>query len=171
VLTAIPAEQTGPLLAGRAPILAAEAYAARAAPCWTAMVAFAEALDPGFDGAELDGPMAWAARERSKPGRPVVEAWTLQASPEWTRAHLEDDATSVAATLSTAFRERFDAPAPVHLAAHRWRYARVETAIGTAFTWDATLGIGTCGDWRLGPRVEAAWRSGRALGEAVAARL
>ena len=29
---------------------------------------------------------------------------------------------------------------------------------------DPALGLGVCGDWRLGPRVEWAWTSGDALG-------
>ncbi len=60
-------------------------------------------------------------------------------------------------------------PAPVHLAAHRWRFSLLEQALGEPFLWDPALRLGYASDGCLGGRVEAAWLSGRALGEAVAA--
>jgi predicted NAD/FAD-dependent oxidoreductase len=45
----------------------------------------------------------------------------------------------------------------------------VEQAAGAPFLWDAQARIGACGDWCLGPRVEAAFDSGEALAAAVAA--
>jgi cobalt-zinc-cadmium resistance protein CzcA len=47
---------------------------------------------------------------------------------------------------------------------HRWRYALVERAAGSAYGFEPALGVATCGDWRLGPRVELAWTSGHTLG-------
>jgi predicted NAD/FAD-dependent oxidoreductase len=70
-----------------------------------------------------------------------------------------------AAQLLAAFAP--DAPAPVQRAAHRWRYALVETPLGESCLWDPASGIGVCGDFCLGPRVEAAWLSGTALASAV----
>jgi predicted NAD/FAD-dependent oxidoreductase len=58
-------------------------------------------------------------------------------------------------------------PTPIHLAAHRWRYALVETPLGAPFLHDAARGLGACGDWCLGPRIESAWLSGVALGRAL----
>jgi predicted NAD/FAD-dependent oxidoreductase len=52
---------------------------------------------------------------------------------------------------------------PYVSAAHRWRYAMVEQAAGRAFLWNESMRIGACGDWCLGPRVEAAFESGEAL--------
>jgi renalase len=59
-------------------------------------------------------------------------------------------------------------PAPAYLSAHRWRYALVERPLGEPCLWDEALRLGLCGDWCLGPRVEAAWMSGRALAAALA---
>jgi predicted NAD/FAD-dependent oxidoreductase len=39
----------------------------------------------------------------------------------------------------------------------------VAEPLGVPFQLDAAAGIGTCGDWHLGARVEAAWTSGRLL--------
>ena len=69
VAVATPAEQAASLLSG-APALAAEAAAARSAPCWALMLAFEDVPETGFDGAKVaDGPIRWIAREASKPGR------------------------------------------------------------------------------------------------------
>ena len=48
-------------------------------------------------------PLAWAAREPSKPGRAAAERWVLHASPAWSREHLEDDADGVARSLLADF--------------------------------------------------------------------
>jgi predicted NAD/FAD-dependent oxidoreductase len=63
------------------------------------------------------------------------------------------------------------APLPPRLAisAHRWRFAR-SGAAGEEALWDAQQRIGVCGDWLLGPRVEAAYLSGRILAETVGGR-
>jgi len=52
--------------------------------------------------------------------------------------------------------------------AHRWTYARPGTPREEPFGRDGRLGV--CGDgWSAPPRVESAWRSGDALGRALAA--
>jgi len=51
--------------------------------------------------------------------------------------------------------------------AHRWRYAQVERALGLPCLVDQESGAGTCGDWCIAPRVEAAFESGRALAHSL----
>ena len=58
-------------------------------------------------------------------------------------------------------------PPPTYQAAHRWRYALVERPLGEPCVWDPALRLGLCGDWCLGPRVEAAYLSGTALAAAL----
>ena len=168
VLTAIPAEQTGPLLADHAPALAEVARGTPSAPCWTAMAAFPERLDVAGDVLRTDGAIGWAARNSAKPGRPATEAWVIQAGPDWSRAHLEEEADAVAQALLAAFFAAAGlAPvAPALLKAHRWRYAR-SGAARREVLWDPRARLGACGDWLTGPRVENAWLSGRRLAEAV----
>jgi renalase len=169
VVIATPAEQAGDLLEPASPEFAAAARAAVTAPCWAGLFVFADRVPAPFDAARVegDGPIAWLARDGSKPGRTGPEAWVVHASPAWTRRHLEDAPDTVAAALSSAFSALTGA-APVWAQAHRWRYAQVERAAGTAFAWDDGLGLGVCGDWRIGPRVEAAWLSGDGLARAIA---
>ena len=160
VLLAVPAENAAPLLTP-APAFAATARATPADPCWTVMAAFAERLLLP-DTIRDHGPIGWAARNRSKPGRTGPEAWVIQAGPDWSRTHIEDPADTVVAALMAAL----NLPAPLTATAHRWRYAKSGTA-GTDMLWDASVGIGVCGDWLLGPRVECAWLSGTRLGAAI----
>ena len=167
-LAAIPAEQAARLLDPVAPAMAARAAATPSQPCWTVMAAFAERLPLDADILREGGSVGWAARNSAKPDRTGPEAWVVQADPDWSRRHLEDDPASVTTKLLLALSERAGAalPAPLAAAAHRWRYARSGIA-GDGRLWDPGLGLGACGDWLLGPRIESAWLSGRALAEAV----
>ncbi|MEO1312018.1 MAG: FAD-dependent oxidoreductase [Pseudomonadota bacterium] len=171
VVAAVPAEQAAQLLKA-VPALATEAEAARSAPCWAAMFGYDAPLDCGFDAVKSkSGPIAWLAREGAKPGRDAGERVVVHASPDWSAAHLELQPEEIAGRLAAALSELIGAPGPNFAQAHRWRFAQVAKPAESAFAYDPTQGIGVCGDWRIGPRVEAAWTSGDALGEAVTATL
>lgn len=171
VLVAVPAEQAGPLLQPHAPAMATLADQTASDPCWTLMAGFEAPLALVQDTLRQRGPIGWAARNNAKPGRANEECWVVQASPEWSRAHLEDNAETVAAALLAELAEANGGPLPRQLAAtaHRWRFARSGTA-GEEALWDAEQRIGVCGDWLIGPRVEAAYMSGLLLAEAVGGR-
>lgn len=170
IVLALPAEQTASLAAGHAPEMAACARDTVSAPCWTLMVAVAERLPVEVDVLRDRGAIGWAARNSAKPGRGGLETWVIQASPDWSRAHLEDEADDVAGRLVAAFAEATGVSLPPALAraAHRWRYARAGAA-GQGALWRPDLGLGCCGDWLIGPRVECAWLSGRDLAERMIA--
>ena len=171
VLVAVPAEQAGPLLQPHAPAMARLADQTASDPCWTLMAGFEAPLALVQDTLRQRGPIGWAARNNTKPGRANEECWVIQASPEWSRAHLEEDAETVAAALLAELAEANGGPLPRQLGAtaHRWRFARSGTA-GEEALWDAEQRIGVCGDWLIGPRVEAAYMSGLLLAEAVGGR-
>jgi renalase len=174
VVLAIPPAQALELLDEQAPFHAALA-AVELAPCWSAMVRFPSATGLAADVllGEPDAAVAWAARENSKPGRSAApEAWVLHASPDWSRAALEADPQSVATRLLHDFNQlcAADLPAPSLLLAHRWRYARVERALGATHLFDQGLALGLCGDWCLAARAEAAFDSGQALAAALIER-
>ena len=178
VLLALPHELAGGLLrqSGIAPDLVQRIETVTVAPCWTLMLAFPQAVQPTL--AHL-GPqwnaahsthhrIAWLARESSKPGRSAVERWTVQASPAWSREHLEDDEARIQAKLLKAFAEVTGIYAePAYAQVHRWRWARTETPLGASHLWAASAGLGVCGDWCLGHRVENAFVSGLELALAV----
>ncbi len=188
VLVAVPAPQAAPLLAA-VPALRSRAAGVIMQPCWTALVHLPAGWVSPWDAAQpAAGPLAWIARQASRPGRGPAPGWVLQATPGWSEAHLEATPASVAAALVATFRAQTGAPAPRWAVAHRWRYASVAAdphrlqcppAAGggpapgedAAAAWDRAAQIGVCGDWLLGPTVEDAWRSGRALAAAVLAGL
>ena len=178
VLLAMPNVQAHALLQNSklADKLAADIAKVKVAPCWTLMLAFPQAIQPTM--AHI-GPqwnvarsthhrISWLARESSKPGRSAMERWTVQASPEWSTEHLEDDAPRVQAKLLKAFSEVTGIRAePAHADVHRWRYAQTTKPLGKSHLWDAKAGIGACGDWCLGHRVEDGFVSGLELALAV----
>ncbi|MDE2418984.1 MAG: amine oxidase, partial [Burkholderiales bacterium] len=96
--------------------------------------------------------------------RGTVERWTVQASAGWSQEHLHDDADRVQAKLIKAFAEVTGIRAEPALAdVHRWMYAKTEQPLGQSHLWDAKAGLGVCGDWCIGHRVEDAFVSGLEL--------
>lgn len=170
VVLALPAEQTGPLANRHDPTVAAAAAATRSEPCWTVMAAFAERVPVDRDVLRDAGPIGWAARNSAKPGRTGPEAWIVQATPAWSRDHLEDDRGDVQAILLDALAQAAATalPRPIAVDAHRWRYAR-SGSLGSGPLWNPSIGLGACGDWLLGPRIESAWLSGTRLARAIVA--
>ena len=168
ILCALPAEQAAALLGAVIPAFAARAAATQSDPCWTVMAGFADRLPIDADVLRSHGDVAWAARNSSKPGRSEPESWVVQASPDWSRLHLECSEAEVTGELLSAFHAltKTAARPTVALSAHRWRYAR-SGASGEGALWNAGAGLGACGDWLLGPRVESAWLSGRQLARMV----
>ncbi|MDJ0922827.1 MAG: FAD-dependent oxidoreductase [Henriciella sp.] len=164
LLFAVPAEQAVDLFQTLHPPFASDAAQAVSDPCWALMLAFEERVDTAWDGGRFEvGAISWAARNSSKPGRSPIETWTLHASPEWSKQHLEADPQEVVSPLLAAFGEHARFAPPIHAAAHRWRYAQITRSAQSDSAWNADLQLGMCGDWRIGARVEAAWLSGRDL--------
>ena len=190
VLVTAPAPQTAALLDGHGD-LSATVRKAKHRACWAALVEYPTDPNLPFDGAFLndeglpDGPpnpLAWAAREGSKPKRPGgPAAWTLHAKPEWSDENVDRDPADVLPELLAAFAAIVkratgkELPAPASAAAHRWRYAYVaEPALADGegeCLYDADLNLGAAGDWCVGGRVEGAFLSGVALAGRVAGDL
>lgn len=168
VVSAIPGEATGELLSEAAPNQASAARRVRFAPCWAAMAVFDQPIEAPYDGAHIArGPISWVGRDSTKPGRGGAEAWVIHAAPGWSFEFDRIEPEDAASRLVEAFRRRIKTPEPVWKGAVRWRRAQVERAVGSPFGWDASLKIGSCGDWYLGHRVELAWQSGDGLARAM----
>ena len=179
VILALPAAPAHALLSQsglQSPIVAPIADV-RTAPCWTLMLAYPQAVRPGLTtlGPQWNAArsthhrIAWMARESSKPGRHVIERWTIQASPSWSTEHLNDDPLRVSAKLLKAFAEVTGIRAePAHTELRRWNNAKTMQPLGASHLWDANAALGACGDWCQGHRVEDAFLSGLELALAVA---
>ena len=149
----------------------------KVAPCWTLMLAFPQAMQPGLSalGPQWNAArsthhrIAWLARESSKPGREPIERWTVQASAAWSQEHIHDDPQRAEAKLLKAFSEVTGIRAePAHVDSQRWLYAKTIQPLGKSHLWDGKKSLGLCGDWCLGHRVEDAFVSGLELALAVA---
>jgi predicted NAD/FAD-dependent oxidoreductase len=163
-IVAVPAEQVAALVGAHRPDWAAQAQATPSDPCWTVMAAYRDHLTVGPDRLTDRGILASAVRNAAKPGRAAIEAWVLQANANWSAAHIEDDPESVQQALLAAFAAEAGCTLPAALATsvHRWRYAK-SGQLGRDALWDDAQHLGVCGDWLIGARIEAAWRSGRRL--------
>lgn len=165
VVIATPAPQAVALLED-VPALHAAVAAVAMQPCWAALVGFDAPVDLSLDGAFVsDSPLAWVARNNSKPGRPASECWVLHATPAWSRTALESEPEHALSELLRAFAAAIDAalPAVRYATAHRWRFASTDEPLGEPYRWEASVKIGVCGDWGDGGRVERAVLSGHAL--------
>jgi len=171
VVVTVPAPQAQALVGVDHP-LAAALDEIRLAPCLTLMAAI-RAPAPFAYSEDAGHPLAWVAHEGSKPGRPSGEAtcWVAHAGPEFSSEHLESTPQSIAALMLPMLCQRLgvSAAAVSDSVAHRWRYARVTTALGAPFLRNSERSLYLGGDWCLGARIEAAWTSGTAIAEDVLA--
>jgi renalase len=167
VITAPPAQALA--LVESSSVLAGPLQAIQVDPCWALMVAFAQPLDLPFDAAFVrEGPLAWISREASKPGRPPLEALTVHAGPEWSRAQLEDDASAASAAMLELLVDALgrSLPTPTHCQAHRWRFSQ-PIPLGVPVLVDPVRRWIVAGDALLGGKVEGALLSGLHAAEAV----
>lgn len=176
VLATAPAPQTAALFAPHG-AFREELGRIRYDPTWALML--------GCDRGRLDWPetifsegadeaaISLLVREGLKPGRAddgALVRLTLHASSAFSLAHLEASEAEVTERLLAALRAQVPFAGAVRVrfsTAQRWRFARVATPLGADCLYDPERGLGVAGDGLLGPRIEAAWTSGRALARAV----
>lgn len=173
IIVAIPAEQTAKLL--RDPEAASDfaeiADGIPSLPCWTVMVVFKSRIDHS-NVINQTGIVNSASRQGSNPGRAEEpEAWVIHTDGEWAKARIEEDAVKITSMVLDGFAEAVGAKLPevVWARAHRWMYSRSGRG-GREYLWDAERRIGVCGDWLIGPRVEAAYISGTSLAKEINGR-
>ena len=173
LICAAPAPQTLKLLPA-AFALSEQLRSVSYSPCYALMLGFDEAQVLNFDAAVVRAsPVSWIAVNQRKPGRPEAMSLLVHSDNDWAREHLEDDDDLVIGELLAALAEHtgVDGSTASYQALHRWRYARVESALSDGYLLDTENRLAACGDWCLGNRVEDAFRSGRDLANALIALL
>jgi predicted NAD/FAD-dependent oxidoreductase len=171
VVVSAPPVQSAVLAGGVAPV-SELARSVSMVPCWAVVLGFDSPVNLPFDAAFVeDNPLSWLARDSSKPGRSSdLDVWVLHGSSRWSQAHLEDSPEFVGGALHDAFEQATGRAglSPHILLSHRWRYARPERSmeVGPSF-YDPGVGIGLCGDWLSGGRIESAALSGGHLAERI----
>jgi renalase len=174
IICAVPAEQVADLIGREAPSLKALAQAVSSQPCWTGMFGFEAPLALDWDLMRFeDHPIVdVVSTSLNKPVRNGLPAYVVQARADWSVANLEAPAEKIAdQLLEVLLSLSGTTQKPLVSLAHRWRYARVDVRHGVGSAFDAASGIGVCGDWLSGPRIESAWQSGHALGEKLLVEL
>jgi renalase len=177
VVLALPPAQAAPLLAPHQREWAQRASLTVMQPCWTVM-GVADPI-PGLRAWDMarpePGALAMVLRNETRPGREARHDelhWVLHAKAGWSRAHLDQDSAWIASAMQQALAEWLGTPLQWrHAVAHRWRYATPQLVgrhpVTPSGWWDDNLRLGVCGDFLGGGGVEGAWRSARALAQAM----
>ena len=163
LIVSAPAAQSAELLANF-PQLADPISRIPMQPCWAVMASFDQPVGDDWVAAFIhESIVTWAARNSSKPNRPTdAEHLLIHASHSWTGKNWERDPAEVAEEALAAFWESsgISPQQPIHLQAHRWKYAILDEPAATGCFYDSENGIAACGDWANGSRVEGAFLSG-----------
>ncbi len=169
LVLAVPAPQAMRLLGDAVP-LARDISAVKMAPCLALMASFAAGTPTPFRSRrDPDDALDWIALNSSKPDRDGPPSWIAHAAPAWSQAHLEHPREEIATLMLPLLCERLglDPTSAHHVAAHRWRHARVTTPLGAPFARSQAGTLNAGGDWCLGARAECAWESGTAIARDV----
>ena len=168
MIVSAPAPQTADLLVNF-PKLAQPISKIQMQPCWAVMASFERPITSDWVGAFIHGSvLTWVARNSTKPNRSTspmnAEHLVLHAGHKWTKENWERSADEVAQELLATFWQDSGVPpqSPLHLKAHRWKFALPVDPPSERCFFDAESGIAACGDWAGGPRVEGAFLSGMA---------
>ena len=117
-----------------------------------------------------DPVLTWIADDGSRrgDGAPVLVA---HVHPVLASRHLADPAEVMPAAVAATRRVIGIEAMPDWVDVQRWTFARPIGAHAAPFARHPELALGLAGDaWHGGPRIEAAWASGRALGAWLASR-
>jgi predicted NAD/FAD-dependent oxidoreductase len=167
VIVTAPAPQAARLIDGAQPELSGRLAGISMQSVWTGMVTFARPvrLPERGDGSQV---LPCGGDETS-----LSRSWVVHMGPEWTDAHLENDAPFAAALMREEIErdagERL--PPTEYLSAHRWRFARVREPLGQPCLACEETRLWAGGDWALGRTAQDAWASGRAMAEAITERM
>ena len=172
VLVTTPVDQMSDLLAQFA--IAPIATQFTMEPTWTSVVSSEhqlmtstrEPIDACFGGDH--DVFDFISVERSKPGRDS-DLIVVQASPEWSKVHLEHDPDWIAQQIARELTDTFGIQVKPVLS-HRWRYARPTDPKTTTQKgiYQVDAGLWIAGDYLAGGRVEGAYLAGFEAAERLA---
>ena len=167
VVSAIPAPQVD-MLFGAKFIEHSSVKEAQMSPCFALMIALKDRPQLNFEAAVAQqSPISWLAINNSKPARSARPGLVVHSSNEWAKAHIDEEPNVIENQLLAALNQLIDPNllSIQEIDLQRWRYAKVEKAIGKEFLVDEENRLAAVGDWCSGNRAEDAFASGRALAE------
>ncbi len=133
---------------------------------WSLLMAFEESTGLLFDAAYVSrSPLDWVARNNSKPGRGERESWVAVATPEWAEQYVNYSDEEVEGLLFEAFDQAVGGlmVKPVIRELKYWPDGKAVHVAGEECLYDDEIGLGLCGDWCIGSRLEAAFISGLSM--------
>jgi len=142
-------------------------------PTLAGLFAFPRPLPIAGDFLSGPEPIGAAARNSSRAGRGEGEVWVVHGSADFSAENFEADEAAISEALLAALATARDGemPEPAERKVLRYAQARVGAALGEPCLAGGRGRLVACGDWCLGPRLEAAFVSGTAAAEAVLAAL
>ncbi|MCO8124917.1 NAD(P)-binding protein [Stieleria sp. TO1_6] len=135
-------------------------------PCWAVLLADPSLNRIPFDGAFVDdSPIGWIAKNGHKPGHGETPTWVAHASAAWSQSHRDASPQDIIDQLTAPLEMLLGKPLNqlAHISAHLWSQAMPANPLDQDCLFDAATGLGACGDWCGGTRIEAAYLSGIAL--------
>lgn len=175
VLLATPAAQALPLIEPHSTLAQACLKAVEVDPLWVAYWVLAEPLAVEARRSASQNLRRCECLNHKPEQNTTAQRWVVEATTDWSWSHLETPADQVAELLFAQWQAQFGAAGaqsqPVLLEAHRWLYGVTRHPVGQPCFYDHSLGLGLCGDYWCGSRVEDAWHSGDALGDRLLSEL
>jgi renalase len=144
-------------------------------PCFALMLGYEKNLAPDWQGLHVEVPssIAWISHDSSKRLLGDETVLVVHSTPQFARAHFEENLETVKANMLSAFsllpfphlRSNFVHfplfSSPLWTDLQRWKYALASSFLGQPFVQHDSLYF--CGDWCGGARLEAAYGSGLEL--------
>jgi predicted NAD/FAD-dependent oxidoreductase len=163
VVLAIPAPQASALVRGLDIRASDITDSAQMKACWTMMANFPNQKTADFDAAFINQEIiSWICQNGSKPMR-QGNTWTIHGSPAWSQENVELSKEDAQAQIVQCLTKLGLNCQDAEISMHRWRYASGGLENSTGFFVLPDIGLGLCGDWLNGGRVEGAWLSGLEL--------
>jgi renalase len=170
VILAVPPSVSGSLIEGLGTSVEAAIANVSMTHVWALLMSFDEPSGLLFDAAFVaQSPLDWIARNSSKPKRGAQENWVAISTPEWAERYAAYSHDEIQQLLYQAFIEATGGvpKAPVYEALRYWEDAKTIQISGQEYLYDAEKGIGLCGDWCLGTRLESAFLSGLGMASEI----
>ena len=170
LVLAIPAPQASTLLKGLDDRAFDVTESAQMKACWTMMAHLPNQVGTDFDAAFINQEIiSWICQNGSKLMR-QGNMWTIHGNPDWSQENVELNKEEAQDRMVECLTRLGLNCQDAEFTMHRWRYASggLENSIGFFSLPD--IGLGLCGDWLNGGRVEGAWLSGLELAAEVRSR-
>ena len=113
--------------------------------------------------------LGWAAKENSKNRfKSNQDFWTLQSTYEWANKKINKNRENIESNSKILIDQFFKLTGVkktkiLFSLNHGWKFSSNSTALNVKSYWNSSLGLGVCGDWFVGPRLESGWISANDL--------